>query len=49
MHHIAVLNCIQFGSGAAKHSILKGVLNPISIAGRLDKRLVEVEYKGRYY
>lgn len=30
-------------SGAAKHSRLKGLLNPISIAGGL----VEVEYKGR--
>ena len=34
-------------SGAAKHSKLKGLLNPISIAGGLDNPLVEVEYKGR--
>jgi hypothetical protein len=34
-------------SGAAKHSRLKGLLNPISIAGRLDIPLIEVEYKGR--
>ena len=34
-------------SGAAKHSRLKGLLNPISIAGGLDRPLVEVEYKGR--
>ena len=34
-------------SGAAKHSRLKGLLNPISIAGGLDSPLVEVEYKGR--
>ncbi|MGC2668794.1 MAG: hypothetical protein WA220_06390 [Candidatus Nitrosopolaris sp.] len=34
-------------SGAAKHSRLKGLLNPISIAGGLDNPLVEVEYKGR--
>ena len=33
-------------SGAAKHSRLKGLLNPISIAGGLDNPLVEVEYKG---
>ena len=32
---------------AAKHSRLKGLLNPISIAGGLDNPLVEVEYKGR--
>lgn len=32
---------------AAKHSKLKGLLNPISIAGGLDNPLVEVEYKGR--
>ena len=32
-------------SGAAKHSRLKGLLNPISIAGGLDNPLVEVEYK----
>ena len=30
----------------AKHSKLKGLLNPISIAGS-DNPLVEVEYKGR--
>jgi len=34
-------------SGAAKHSRLKGLLNPISVAGGLDNPLVEVEYKGR--
>ncbi|MGC1932537.1 MAG: DUF6293 family protein [Candidatus Nitrosopolaris sp.] len=34
-------------SGAVKHSRLKGLLNPISIAGGLDNPLVEVEYKGR--
>jgi len=34
-------------SGAAKHSRLKGLLNPISIAGGLDNPLVDVEYKGR--
>ncbi|MGC1931393.1 MAG: hypothetical protein WA667_20670 [Candidatus Nitrosopolaris sp.] len=34
-------------SGAAKHSRLKGLLNPISIDGGLDNPLVEVEYKGR--
>jgi hypothetical protein len=34
-------------SGEAKHSRLKGLLNPISIAGGLDNPLVEVEYKGR--
>jgi hypothetical protein len=34
-------------SGAAKHSRLKGLLNPISIAGGLYNPLVEVEYKGR--
>jgi hypothetical protein len=34
-------------SGAAKHSWLKGLLHPISIAGGLDNPLVEVEYKGR--
>ena len=34
-------------SGAAKHSRLKGLLNPISVAGGLDSPLVEVEYKGR--
>ncbi|MGB7953962.1 MAG: hypothetical protein WCF23_08265 [Candidatus Nitrosopolaris sp.] len=33
-------------SGTAKHSRLKGLLNPISIAGGLDNPLVEVEYKG---
>jgi hypothetical protein len=33
--------------GAAKHSRLKGLLNPISIAGGLDNPLVEIEYKGR--
>jgi hypothetical protein len=32
---------------AAKHSKLKGLLNPISIAGGLDNPLVEVEYRGR--
>lgn len=32
---------------AAKHSKLKGLLNPISIAGGLDNLLVEVEYRGR--
>jgi hypothetical protein len=30
-------------SGATKHSKLKGLLNPISIAGGLDNPLVEVE------
>jgi hypothetical protein len=30
-------------SGAAKHSRLKGLLNPISIAGGLDNPLVEVD------
>jgi hypothetical protein len=34
-------------SGAAKHSRLKGLLNPISVAGGLDNPLIEVEYKGR--
>jgi hypothetical protein len=34
-------------SGAAKHSKLKGLLNPISVAGGLENPLVEVEYKGR--
>jgi hypothetical protein len=34
-------------SSAAKHSRLKDLLNPISIAGGLDIPLVEVEYKGR--
>jgi hypothetical protein len=34
-------------SSAAKHSRLKGLLNPISVAGGLDNPLVEVEYKGR--
>ena len=33
-------------SGAVKHSRLKGLLNPISVAGWLDSPLVEVEYKG---
>ena len=32
---------------AAKHSKLKGLLNPISIAGGLDNPLVEVEYRGK--
>jgi hypothetical protein len=32
---------------AAKHSKLKGLLNPISIAGGLDNPLVEVEYTGK--
>jgi hypothetical protein len=32
---------------AAKHSKLKGLLNPISIAGGIDNPLVEVEYRGR--
>jgi hypothetical protein len=32
---------------AAKHSKLKGLLNPISIAGGLDNPLVDVEYRGR--
>ena len=32
---------------AAKHSKLKGLLNPISISGGLDNPLVEVEYRGR--
>ena len=34
-------------STAAKHSKLKGLLNPISISGGLDNPLVEVEYRGR--
>ena len=34
-------------SGAAKHSRLKGLLNPISVAVGLENPLVEVEYKGR--
>ena len=34
-------------STAAKHSRLKGLLNPISIAGGSSNPLVEVEYKGR--
>ena len=34
-------------SGTAKHSRLKGLLNPISIAGGLDNPLVQVEYKRR--
>jgi hypothetical protein len=34
-------------SGAAKHSRLKGLLNPVSVAGGLVNQLVEVEYKGR--
>ncbi len=34
-------------SGAASHSRLKGLLNPISIAGGLDNPLVEVEHTGR--
>jgi hypothetical protein len=34
-------------SGAAKRSRLKGLLNPISIAGGLDNPLVQVEYKRR--
>jgi len=34
-------------SGAAKHSRLKGLLNPISIAGGLENPIVEVEYRGR--
>jgi hypothetical protein len=32
---------------AAKHSKLKGILNPISVAGGSDNPLVEVEYRGR--
>jgi len=32
---------------AAKHSKLKGLLNPISISGGLENPLVEVEYRGR--
>jgi CRISPR locus-related DNA-binding protein len=32
---------------AAKHSKLKGLLNPISIAGGLDNPMIEVEYRGR--
>ena len=32
---------------AAKHSKLKGLLNPISVSGGLDNPLVEVEYRGR--
>ena len=34
-------------SGSAKHSRLKGLLNPISVAGGLENPLVGVEYKGR--
>ena len=34
-------------AGAAKYSRLKGLLNPISVAGGLDNPLVEVEYKDR--
>ena len=34
-------------SMAAKHSKLKGLLNPVSIGGGLDNPLVEVEYRGR--
>jgi hypothetical protein len=34
-------------SSAAKHSKIKGLLNPISIVGLSDNPLVEVEYKGR--
>ena len=34
-------------SGAAKHRRLKGLLNPISIAGGIDNPLVEVEHTGR--
>ena len=30
---------------AAKHSKLKGLLNPISIAGGLDNPLIEAEYR----
>ncbi|MGC2598193.1 MAG: hypothetical protein WA395_08685 [Nitrososphaeraceae archaeon] len=32
---------------AAKHSKLKGLLNPVSISGGSDNPLVELEYKGR--
>ena len=32
---------------AAKHSKLKGLLNPISISSGLENPLVEVEYRGR--
>jgi hypothetical protein len=31
----------------AKNSRLKGLLNPMSVAGGLDNPLVEVEYSGR--
>jgi hypothetical protein len=34
-------------SSAAKHSKIKGLLNPISIIGLSDNPLVEVEYRGR--
>jgi hypothetical protein len=34
-------------SSAAKHSKIKGLLNPISSIGLSDNPLVEVEYKGR--
>jgi hypothetical protein len=34
-------------AGAAKHSRLKGLLNPIGIARGLENPLVEVEYRGR--
>jgi uncharacterized protein DUF6293 len=34
-------------SSAAKHSKLKGLLNPLSVLGGLDDPLVEVEYRGR--
>jgi hypothetical protein len=34
-------------SSVAKHSKIKGLLNPISIIGLSDNPLVEVEYRGR--
>ncbi len=34
-------------SMAAKHSKLKGLLNPISVSGGLDNPMTEVEYRGR--
>jgi len=34
-------------SGAAKQIRLKGLINRITITGRLDNRLVEAEHKGR--
>lgn len=34
-------------STAAKHSKLKGLLNPVSVSGGVDNPMTEVEYRGR--